>query len=199
MAGSATVAGFVVLTVACSAAQGSAQTPPVLVGVRLVNVAAVDRATIENAKELAAGVFAEGGVQLVWAGGRSSVRAPGLWVTVAVTGYRSVNTPSFSGDLGVTPMPAVRHGLIAYVLWDRIASVARREGLPASIVLGSMIAHEVGHLLGNDSHSPEGVMRAEWRARDFLAVKDGQSGFSREESETMRDQIAREPFQSAAR
>jgi hypothetical protein len=72
--------------------------------------------------------------------------------------------------------------------------------VPASIVLGPVVAHEIGHLLlGSQAHSPDGIMQAQWRPRDFLTVLSGQSGFSREQSERMRGQLSREPSLSPRR
>jgi len=81
-----------------------------------------------------------------------------------------------SHNLGLATVPTVGCGWIAYVLWDRVRSFARAEGVPASIVLGSVIAHEIGHLLlGNAPHAADGIMRAQLQGRDFLAVRDGAS------------------------
>ena len=51
----------------------------------------------------------------------------------------------------------------AYFFYDRIRDMARSESADVAVLLGSIIAHEFGHLLmGPDSHSADGVMRAEW-------------------------------------
>src|SRR5689334_15085747 len=67
------------------------------------------------------------------------------------------------------------------------------RGVPPSVVLGTVLAHEIGHLLlGRNSHSATGIMRARWQSRDFYAVLKGASGFSAAESKRIREQIAHE-------
>jgi hypothetical protein len=49
----------------------------------------------------------------------------------------------------------------ATVLFDRVATFARRFGVKREVLLGYSIAHEMGHLLlPPNSHSISGVMRA---------------------------------------
>lgn len=52
---------------------------------------------------------------------------------------------------------------LATVLADRVDDVARRAQAEVGTLLGYVIVHEVSHvLLGNDAHSPIGLMRANW-------------------------------------
>ena len=56
-------------------------------------------------------------------------------------------------------------GTRIYVFTDRVARTAMQD---EGAVLGHVIAHEVGHVLqGINRHSPEGVMKGNWVARDF--------------------------------
>lgn len=52
-------------------------------------------------------------------------------------------------------------------------------------VAGAVAAHEVGHLLGL-AHSDKGLMRADWDARDFGALRRGHLRFSEQQSLRMR-------------
>lgn len=57
----------------------------------------------------------------------------------------------------------------AYIFYDRIQNWLRQGGTVSSYeILGRTIAHEVGHLLlGPDSHSLTGIMRAAWNEEDL--------------------------------
>src|SRR5689334_17010966 len=68
--------GVVSLAVACRAGGASTQSLPVCVEVRLVNDIAIEAGTLGAAKELVTRVFVDAGVELVWAGKRSTASAP---------------------------------------------------------------------------------------------------------------------------
>ena len=58
----------------------------------------------------------------------------------------------------------------ALVYVDRVAARAARTCSDAPLLLGRTIAHEIGHLvLGDVSHSAEGLMRAVW-TNDLLRL-----------------------------
>jgi hypothetical protein len=54
-------------------------------------------------------------------------------------------------------------GWLATVFSDRVGAAASRVGVEPGVLMGLVMAHEVGHLLlGSDYHSETGVMRANW-------------------------------------
>lgn len=82
---------------------------------------------------------------------------------------RVINAPGFSTTLkpeayGVAyVVQETSRGWLATVFSDRIDQAAARAGVEAGVLLGRVVAHEVGHLLlGHGYHSTAGVMRAEW-------------------------------------
>jgi hypothetical protein len=51
---------------------------------------------------------------------------------------------------------------VATILYDRVVSYSRRYRVKRDVLLGYVMAHEIGHLLlPPNSHSAEGVMRSE--------------------------------------
>ena len=57
-------------------------------------------------------------------------------------------------------------GRVVYVFYHRIERVAVAHHIPVMRGLGHVMAHEVGHaLMGVNSHSGEGLMRANWNPR----------------------------------
>jgi hypothetical protein len=82
---------------------------------------------------------------------------------------RVINAPGFSTTLkpeayGVAyVVQETSRGWLATVFSDRIDQAATRVGVEPGVLLGRVMAHEIGHLLlGHGYHSTAGVMRAEW-------------------------------------
>lgn len=74
-------------------------------------------------------------------------------------------------------------GHYAYVFYDRVQHTAELTGMPASQLLGSVIAHEFGHLLLRSStHTGHGIMRMRWDRHDLKDLTWGQLKFTPEEA-----------------
>jgi hypothetical protein len=59
---------------------------------------------------------------------------------------------------------------------------ASDANLPRIVVLAYAAAHEIGHLLLGEAHSPQGLMKATWSANDFLAMSQNDLHFSPEQA-----------------
>jgi len=74
-------------------------------------------------------------------------------------------------------------GCDAWIFYDPIKSFAAERELSGAQLLGHVFAHELGHmLLGANSHSGTGLMRAQWSSRELLAADHGVLFFSTSES-----------------
>jgi hypothetical protein len=68
--------------------------------------------------------------------------------------------------LGTAVVQAGGPNVVASVYVESVAERSIKTTLPQSIILGRVIAHEIGHLLlGVNSHTPRGLMRASWDLR----------------------------------
>ena len=88
-------------------------------------------------------------------------------------------------------------GRIAYVLHHRVTGIARGYRTPASVVLGSAIAHELGHLLMVNAHAAAGIMRATWNQADFREASHGNLLFTPAQGAKMRLRLSGVAQQSA--
>ena len=88
-------------------------------------------------------------------------------------------------------------GRIAYVLHHRVMGIARGYRTPASVVLGSAIAHELGHLLMVNAHAASGIMRSTWNQADFREASHGNLLFTPAQGAKMRLRLSGVAQQSA--
>jgi hypothetical protein len=73
------------------------------------------------------------------------------------------------------------------VFHHRVREAAEKGGIPEQRLLGCILAHELGHaVLGTDSHSPSGIMKAKLRPADFALAERGLLRFSDEEAKRLR-------------
>jgi len=80
----------------------------------------------------------------------------------------------------------------AYVFYDRVVDLAKSEMAPWSLLLGTTIAHEVGHLLlGDNSHFAIGIMRANWRPEEIKQALMGALTFTPQQAQKIRDDVDR--------
>jgi hypothetical protein len=80
-------------------------------------------------------------------------------------------------------------GTYATVFLDLVEDAAANTGLglPRMLVLAYAAAHEVGHLLlGDDAHTSEGLMKANWKSEDFQAIALNRFHFSTRQTEELK-------------
>jgi hypothetical protein len=77
-------------------------------------------------------------------------------------------------------------GTYATVFLELAEEEAATANLPRILVLSYAAAHEVGHLLlGDEAHTPQGLMKADWEADDFQAMAQNRFHFSAEQVEEL--------------
>jgi hypothetical protein len=72
---------------------------------------------------------------------------------------------------------------------EQLANGFRRATLEPGCLLGLVVAHELGHLLLGVSHSPCGIMRANWYRGELMLIAHGIIAFTPVEAERMRSNI----------
>jgi hypothetical protein len=94
-------------------------------------------------------------------------------------------------QMGATPRSARECGGTTYIFYDQLTGFANVHRLAPALVLGTVAAHEIGHvLLGNSGHSPQGLMRGPWQPSDWEQATAGSLLFSAGDGSRARNAVA---------
>lgn len=80
--------------------------------------------------------------------------------------------------------------MVANIFAHDAEQLARRCGMCQGVILGHVVAHEVGHLLlGPGSHSTSGMMHDSWRVKELEVIAQGRMVFTPTEAKSLRANI----------
>jgi hypothetical protein len=146
------------------------------------------RDTLVQAQAETARIYAAVGVTLVW--GESLPTLPRLTMMI-VSNPNGWPERVAVDALGAAPAADEGIGRLAYAFHDRIQASAQQHRTDVAKVLGSVMAHELGHiLLARGSHSPAGIMSDRWRQFEMDLVAASLLMFTNEEAELIRSAVA---------
>ena len=161
--------------------------PPVAVFVNVENRAQAPESLVTNAEKQAEKVYRQIGIRLVWTTATASLPNDSLRLTVVLVPESKagffVETEERVGRAVGTDGRGARR---AYVFPDRVRNLTT-TGSDEALVLGAVIAHEIGHLLlPPNSHSNHGIMRGQFRLCDFDRPDHGGIRFTAEQALQIR-------------
>jgi hypothetical protein len=168
-----------------------------------------------EAEKVAAGIFRKAGLEIRWCdrhvkeNNETSVQPDPFYsshITLHMLPRSMTERVGLTSErLGFAPGQGPNRGL-GYIFYDRAEQLAQQERaaqmkqalvgtsepcVSIGQLLGYVIAHEVGHLLGFETHSPTGIMRADWNSADLQEFVFGKSHFTLEQGEIMRAEVSR--------
>jgi hypothetical protein len=146
-------------------------------------------------------IFAAVNIKLAWEKGDPNAAEARLtdlsvpvgdWSAVPITdvvSIRLVPTAPGSNDdstVGVA-LPYARQGVHVTMFRDALEQTARSSNVNFGKLLGSAIAHEIGHvLLRSSGHSSSGLMRAKWDQFQYRMIDNCGVGFTDAERDRLR-------------
>jgi hypothetical protein len=78
------------------------------------------------------------------------------------------------------------------VFWSRVQDPQGDSNVDVAMLLGSVMAHEMGHLLlGSNAHAVSGIMRARWEHGELRRIGMDSLLFLPEQGTRMRDRVSR--------
>jgi hypothetical protein len=167
--------------------------------VRVRNYPRVDSGVLLKAETTANKILQEAGADTVWllcfdgstwSRDAACTSLPGpLDLTVNVLSFPASQASHPRGDAFgyATEDGEQGFGCDAWIFYDPMKRFAVERELSLAQLLGHVFAHEVGHmLLGANSHSGMGLMRAQWSGRELQAADHGGLFFSASESKRIQ-------------
>jgi len=163
----------------------------------LVNDSAhVAPSVLREAEIEAARIFRAAGVEIEWVGcsGGSVIYDDRCRVIPGDNQYvlQIVPTGKTSSDLvfGLAFLDEDGTGRYCDVFYERIAEAHHESGADPSLLLGMVVAHELGHLLlGSHAHSYMGIMTPVWKADVLRRIDMGSLLFTHEQASIMKARI----------
>jgi hypothetical protein len=173
--------------------------PSPIIRVHVFNYSKATPSTVAQAEREALRILQGTGLNLDWLNcpvGQPAVNPAGSCrkllsqtdILVRVLSDQTRN--GITGDAyGFTVPPA-----LASAYYDQAVRLATIDGAgyEVPLILGYVIAHEIGHLLlGAGSHSAFGIMQGHWERKQIQLLMRGRLGFTAQQSKLMRSEAYR--------
>jgi hypothetical protein len=165
--------------------------------VRLHGHTAPDRDLLNRAQKRVTAILSHSGIEIVWrsCGEPSPPDAicnatPGA--NEAVIRFLAGPSTETPDSCGVALVPREGHGHFISLFVDCVHAAADRLSVAEDVVLGGVLAHEIGHLLlGTSSHGSIGLMQAQPRPIDWQRAARDALGFTKAEARKLRESVRR--------
>ena len=177
------------------------QTSPQIT-LRVFNYAQVSPETWSIAQQVASRIFSQSGVKTLWldcslssAGTYSlpvceTLAGPTDFIVRIVPASPATREHFGDGTLGIAAQPDKGTSASASIFLNRVEELAKGGSASHAVILGHAVAHEIGHLLlGSNSHSPIGLMRAKWNRQDLQRATGGELLFTQREAAFIREDV----------
>ena len=203
------VLGFFLTVSLTPSVKGGSAESRLTITVQVIDYAEVPERTLIQAQEEVTKIFHEVGVDTLWRDVSGPFKEK---LKEPLPQHSSLSSPLQFRILIRVRSKAKRHrnvlavafpgkgdqlGKMVYIFNQRLEELVQKGGLRElkGRILGLTIAHEIGHLLlPTHSHSPTGIMRAEWQftsGRDFQVTTSRNSGFTTQQAKVIRKVVKR--------
>jgi hypothetical protein len=182
--------------------------PSVQLRVSVFNSVPVSRYIVEGAEHQAAGILRDAQIEVTWLNcfqdakqtASNELCSEALYPSHLQLRIVRVSRGLRPSTVGISFSGSDGKGCYADLFYEPIERLEEETHASPTIVLGHAMAHELGHLLlGTNSHSPNGLMRAQWTPEDLANASRGKLRFSREQALRILDRIAESRPESPTR
>ena len=193
---------LILLTTLAIALRAQSQKTPFRIHIHIYNYAGISDEALARAEQETARIFRRVGVLTEWLDCPLNAEEPSRNNTCDVPAASARFTlrllsntmaerfPLGHDFFGFALLPVSGgFGVMANVFAERAKEMAGSTA-SLSVILGDLMAHELGHLLLSQSaHSVAGIMRGEWRTRELQKVAEGTLFFLPEQAQKIRTQV----------
>ena len=162
--------------------------------VAICNLGGVSEPVVARAKSETDQVYQSAGVSIAWrtceefTAVASKESAP--WFVIRL---RNDKPPKTVGSTSLDVMGKAfvedRGGSMADAYYQGVRATAQLHDGDAGVLLGFVMAHELGHLLLGAGHTPDGVMQAAWGDKQMYALRQRWLKFSEQCAERIRQAL----------
>jgi hypothetical protein len=156
--------------------------------VRVCNYSSADNSVLFQAEAVARRIFQDAGVDTEWSSGSDDRRLNPSMLTVQIFPGHSKHD-DLKDAFGSAMLDKKDPPFLADVFFGTIEGKASTRNEEA-LILGHVMAHEVGHLLLGAKHTPDTIMAGELSGRDLPLMRAGRLQFSKSQSERLRLAVA---------
>lgn len=194
---------IIALTIAsCTATELAARKPAGEIRIRIYDYVPVDEQTLQNAQKEASRLLRPAGVQVVWLNcqilledrpANHPCSAPLTATDIHLRIYDRTMAGRVRTRAGCVGVSLVSEGFdtIGAVFYHRALELKGQLGISLASILAAVIAHEVGHLLLEETrHAKSGLMSAHWDYPALRRISHGQLGFAAADRERIAIQLA---------
>jgi hypothetical protein len=165
------------------------------INVAICNLGGLNQQLVSHAKAETDLVYGLIGVQIVWracdtfAASISQARSP--WFVIRLWNDKRTTSvgPASLDVMGEAFVDGPDEGTMADAYFQAIRATAELHNADAGVLLGYVVAHELGHLLLGPGHTPGGVMQRAWGQEQIEALRQRRLRFSGESAERIRSAI----------
>lgn len=162
-----------------------ANTRPSPLQIYVYNQAGVPQKFLLPAEQRTGSILRSAGVETRWldcTAGTSRQDCAGLLPPETLVVHIIHDSQSLKGDIfGAAFLGLDGSGTYANVFYDRLRRFERDRKISPVVLLGCVLAHEIGHLLGLKYHSSSGIMQAAWDEDQLRRAERGELLFSAED------------------
>ena len=153
------------------------------------NRAQVSPVVLDNAEKEVARIYLHAGVKTIW---RPAPEPATAFTVRLIIQAKFLGQPAGSEFLmGAAPPTTNDCAGPVYIFLDQVTGFSNVQRIEPWVVLGAVIAHEIGHrLLRHSGHSSEGLMRAPWSATDWEKASLGLLLLTKGEREAIQSTIS---------